>query len=592
MQTKFKVVLSKVSEVASRYPLVLAFSFSAALSAATIVRNDDSEFFPLLKFMLVCLLGISLSFGLHMASQRYGKALIFNIIGVAVLLVMYFILPDREQDFTEVYAYVLIPGFILSHLFVAFAPYILRGNEFRFWHYNKNLLINLVLSGIFTGVLTAGIVLALLAINNLFDLNFRDNVFGQTVVFTAIIGSTFSFLVFCGKGLKELEDKIEYPAVLKFFTQFILIPLLIIYAVILYVYAGKIILQQELPRGWVSYLILAYSVVGILANLLVHPLKNETQKSWVKLFSRIFYYTLLPLLVLLFTAIFTRILEYGYTEARYYVLLLAIWITVITVYFLTSNKGYIRIIPQSMFLFGLFGLIFPFLNSFAVAERSQKRELNKLLVEKKILHDGKLDVNKKIKYKTLEEVLDKVTFLADRGELGILKDYLPSESFHKILVAREKSPHEAKIAFQNLFKNVNYTEAATENNLRLVLTPAAISAENYTHVLPVLNAAEKSWTVEGKKITYRALSYTQPNSTYEVSVSAGDRSEIYSLRPYFDGLSKKYAGQTGRIETNLSHEFKIDNLRFKIYFNVLNMYRMKDSYNIEPETAVILVRKE
>ena len=173
--------------------------------------------------------------------------------------------------------------------------------------------------------------------DKLFDFNFNDRYYLETFYFLSIFGSSFIFLLFNEKGLLQLEKDGTYPVILKFFTQYILIPLLIIYAVILYFYSAKILLNWELPRGWVSYLILAYSVVGILALLLVHPLKQESTASWVRVFSRIFYFTLIPLLVLLFTAIFTRILEYGYTEPRYFVLLLAIWLTSVVFYFIFTN---------------------------------------------------------------------------------------------------------------------------------------------------------------------------------------------------------------------------------------------------------------
>ena len=75
----------------------------------------------------------------------------------------------------------------------------------------------------------------------------------------------------------------------QFFTQFILIPLLIIYVVILYFYCAKIVINWQLPRGWVSYLVLAYSIVGIFALLLVHPLKELKLKSWIVIFSKLFY---------------------------------------------------------------------------------------------------------------------------------------------------------------------------------------------------------------------------------------------------------------------------------------------------------------
>ncbi|NHW22516.1 DUF4153 domain-containing protein, partial [Escherichia coli] len=80
--------------------------------------------------------------------------------------------------------------------------------------------------------------------------------------------------------------------------------------------------------------VISYSLVGIFALLLVHPLKNENSKSWVKWFSKIFYFSLVPMLVLLFVAIFTRLFDYGVTESRYFVLLMAIWITLCTFYFI------------------------------------------------------------------------------------------------------------------------------------------------------------------------------------------------------------------------------------------------------------------
>ena len=172
--------------------------------------------------------------------------------------------------------------------------------------------------------------------------------------FLSIFGSCFIFLLFNENGLFYLEKNSDYPVILKFFTQYVLVPLLLIYSVILYFYSAKILINWELPRGWVSYLVLAYSVVGILAILLVHPLKEDSTKSWVKIFSKIFYYTLAPLIILLFVAIFTRILEYGYTEPRYFVLIIALWLTTVVFYFIFNKKQAIKFVPMSLFIFGLF----------------------------------------------------------------------------------------------------------------------------------------------------------------------------------------------------------------------------------------------
>ncbi|WP_449398242.1 DUF4153 domain-containing protein [Chryseobacterium wanjuense] len=292
-------------------------------------------------------------------------------------------------------AILLLLQCFLTHLFVSFIPFLEQNVELKFWQYNKNLFVNIFLTAVFTGVLTGGVELAILAVDKLFDFNFDDRLYTDTLYVLLIFGSCFIFLLFNDKGLNNLEKDGDYPIVLKFFTQFILIPLLLIYVIILYFYSIKILINWQLPRGWVSYLILAYCIVGVLALLLVHPLKNENTKSWVKIFSKAFYYTIIPLIILLFVAIFTRILEYGYTEPRYFVLLLALWLLSIVTYFIFVKKGTIKFIPISLFAFGVFALIFPYLNAFSVSKRSQKAELLKILDEKQLLSNGKIDFKRK-----------------------------------------------------------------------------------------------------------------------------------------------------------------------------------------------------
>ena len=99
-----------------------------------------------------------------------------------------------------------------------------------------NLFINIFLTAIFTGVLTGGVELAIVAVDQLFDFNFSDKIYLRVFYLLAIFGSSLIFLLFNEKGLEYLEKEGTYPVVLKFFTQYILIPLLIIYVVILYLY--------------------------------------------------------------------------------------------------------------------------------------------------------------------------------------------------------------------------------------------------------------------------------------------------------------------------------------------------------------------
>lgn len=459
MKDKFLELWGKADEILLRYPMVLTMALIAALSAVTSIELDGSaNQFSVIKLIITGCLGISLMFAVKMLSQRTGKGFLTEIAVLIFLAGFYFILPEKEKDFTEMYAFILIPTYILAHLLVSFIPFLAKNRELNFWQYNKNLFINLFLTAVFTGVLVGGVVLAILAVDKLFDLNFDEILYPKTLSFLGIFGSCFIFLLFSDRGLPQLERDGNYPQILKFFTQFVLIPLLIIYAVILYFYSAKILINWELPRGWVSYLILAYSVVGILALLLVHPLKENSAKSWVRVFSKIFYYTLVPLVVLLFVAIFTRILEYGYTEPRYYVLLLAFWLTTVVLYFIVIKKASIKFIPVSLFAFGLFSLLFPYFSALSVAKRSQKHELEAILSANNLLSNGKIAFSKRISSKTVDEIANKMTFLVQRKEHEFVYRYLNEQTRKKIAEkAAENRDYETVNTIRNQFSNVDHT---------------------------------------------------------------------------------------------------------------------------------------
>lgn len=486
MKTKFQETLSRANEVIFRYPMILVMALLAAIGAIYIVETERSEITSYIKFTICSCLGISLMFALKMLSQRIGKELLLQVCGIVFLIGFYYILPDKKNSFTEVYAYIIAVTALLSHLLVSFVPFLEKDRELRFWQYNKNLFINIFLTAVFTGVLTGGVELAILAVDKLFDFNFHDRIYRDTFFVLAILGSSFIFLLFNDKGLNNLEKDGTYPVVLKFFTQFILIPLLLIYVTILYFYSVKILINWQLPRGWVSYLVLAYSIVGILALLLVHPLKEENAKSWVRIFSKAFYYTIVPLIVLLFTAIFTRILEYGYTEPRYFVLLLALWLLSIVVYFIFNKKATIKFIPVSLFLFGAFALVFPYLNAFSVAKRSQKTELMNILNQHQLMSVGKINFQKKVTDTVRNEIADKFEFLAERKQSEFLSTLL-NEKDQAELTDNIKNGTFYSINYdiQNKFSDVNVTvknRAYEMNRLVLIRKEQAVEIGNYQYL--------------------------------------------------------------------------------------------------------------
>ncbi|MBU4538030.1 MAG: DUF4153 domain-containing protein [Weeksellaceae bacterium] len=597
MLKKFREISGKTGGTVREYPMVLLMAFLAAVSLMCFAHgnfNSNGNYFVFIKFSLVCCLGISLMFAIKMLSQRIGKGLLLEILGIAFLVFFYFLLPEKEKYFTEKYAFLLVPTFILSHLLVSFVAFAGKKRELNFWQYNKNLFINIFLTAVFTGVLTGGVELAILAVDKLFDFNFNQKYYAETFYLLSIFGSCLIFLLFSENGLYDLEKDGSYPLILKFFTQYILIPLLIIYAVILYFYSAKILINWELPRGWVSYLILAYSIVGILALLLVHPLKEDSTKSWVKIFSKIFYYTLIPLIILLFTAIFTRILEYGYTEPRYFVLLIALWLTAVVLYFIFVKKPTIKFVPVSLFAFGLFSLVFPYLNTFSVAKRSQKTELQNILSQNNLLENGKIVFNKKVSDTVADEVSNKFEFLAKRNEKEFLLNLLPEKN--RKLIAKnldEANFWGIRSDFRNQFKNVQYDISKKEpnpvqKNVTLIAKKFDANLSGYKYLFKAYNYKYNSFEFDNNTVELK-----MPVSMFTSELNLIFNGQKINLVPDLKKLFENYPNN-GEIKVDDLFITKvIGNYEFKMMFDSVILSKTadtKDQFLINSESVLILIK--
>lgn len=594
MKSKLKEILGRAIYILQNYAFILLMALLAATSFAIVIDNYEMKEESIniyTRFGIVSSLGISLMFSLNILAERIGKKIFLNLLGIIFLVIYYqFFLPHDNKDFGTVHAVLLVVSFILTHLLVSFIAFLGKNNENSFWQYNKNLFINAVLTGIFTAVLVGGIMLAISAVDHLFDLKLDNKIYPRTFTFLSILGSCFIFLLFNEDGLKFLEKDENYPEILKFFVQFILIPLLIIYAVILYLYGGKILIQWDLPRGWVSYLILAYSLVGILALLLVFPLKEISAKSWVKGFSKIFYFALLPLLVLLFVAIFTRILEYGFTENRYYVLLLAIWLAVVVLYFTFGKKSNIKFIPISLFVFGLFSLIFPYFNTFSVAKNSQKNELQEILIKNNVLENGKVNFRKPVQDSVATEIANKFSFLNERKESEFLLNFISNQEQQKFkqILKNEQNITYSKVRsqFHKIIYNKDVEKGEKYNALTITTDDFGFDIKDYDKMFKVYNYDNKDFEYDGNSF---ALKGFNGNLTFYFN-----NKEI-NLSPDIQKIINQYKDQKGEVYTNqISLIKEVGNYELKFLIDEINYNKYtgnNGSYFISNEVIILIKKK-
>lgn len=270
---------------------------------------------------------------------------------------------------------------LAGHLLVAFAPFIRKGNLNGFWQFNKTLFLRFLTSGLYASVLYGGLAIALVSINGLFNVQINTATYIRllSVVFSGFM--TVFFLSGVPKDFEALDKEEFYPKGLKIFTQYVLIPLMTIYLLILLVYEVKIIINWQLPKGLVSSLILGYAIFGILSLLLIYPIREKAGNGWIKLFSKFFYVMMVPLVILLLLAIWKRVGNYGITESRYVLIVLSLWLLFITGYFLLVKAQNIKLIPISLCILSVLAIYGP-QSASSVSKFAQIDRLKKLFASK------------------------------------------------------------------------------------------------------------------------------------------------------------------------------------------------------------------
>ncbi len=398
----FPFLASAFVEVLRRFPLVMAAAFIGTGAIMYMLECDNNELEKdFIKIALTCSLGLSAMLCAALVNEKWQLKmplqLLPHLVALGLVVLYYFSL--RWFDFDSVQTPVRYFGLNLAaHLGVAFIPYLDGSPVKDFWEYNKRLFGNFMVGAFYSLVIFAGLAIAILAVDQLFNLDIDENIYGHLFVIIAGVFNTAFFLAHFPKRFDFTAEATENQAIatatspyttsFKNLTKFILIPIVLIYFLILYAFSTKILVTWELPEGWVGKLVLGFSVAGILTYLLNFMLVEYDDSALVKGFRKWFFYVLLPMVVLLFVAIGRRMYDYGVTEPRYVVAIAGIWLLLMSLYFIASRKDNIKFIPISLAFFSVLTVIGPF-SAFRASERNQTSRLMAILEKNNMLKDGK-----------------------------------------------------------------------------------------------------------------------------------------------------------------------------------------------------------
>ena len=258
-----------------------------------------------------------------------------------------------------------------------------------FWQYNKALFLRFLTAALYSAVLYLGLAVALLALEKLLGVTLPRDSYARLWFVIAFMFNTWVFLSGVPDDFVALNTRTDYPAGLRILTQYVLIPIVTIYLLILTLDLAKVLFTRAWPSGWIGYLVTTAAGVGMLSWLLVYPLETRDTYAWVKSFTKGFYIALMPAIVMLWMALWKRVAEYGITEPRYFLIVFSVWLGAIALYYTTTRSRNIKLIPASLCALALLTFAGPW-SAYAVSRASQVNRLQGLFTRNDILQGGHL----------------------------------------------------------------------------------------------------------------------------------------------------------------------------------------------------------
>ena len=411
-----------------RFPITIILAFLHFITGIYIaeVRSFQSDEFVEVNLLLFGSIFITAMF--EMLYEKYfykqNRWLVRGIYSAItfVISIIFFVEYLRTNDYYNIYYFTLIPISIVLFLLIP----ILKKKENK-EKYLQSVFSNFVITGIFAAVLWVGIEIILTTVNYLF-FNSGDSLFFRLTMYSFwFIAEIFGASLFLSL-LKKPDDNLEnyeFPFIFNLLIKFVIIPLIIIYTGVLYIYMMKVLISMHLPKGLISHLVLWYTAFSVAVMILITPF---TQKDkFFENFKKYFPYFSIPLIFASLFAVFQRTYQYGITENRYYVLISIFWLLFCMILYI--RKMNITGIFISLITCLVISVYTP-LSAKNVSNFSQSQRLKRMLVKYGALKDGKISkITQKLNnsegsqiYTTLQYISDNITiaklnFKNEKGEV-------------------------------------------------------------------------------------------------------------------------------------------------------------------------------
>ena len=412
-----------------RFPLSVISALITMFIIIFLIEQDGPRYE---HFSTLIKIAFASSLGLFMftALRLFGDKNPLCLVGIASIVGYYFTLPDMKEPIEMVFErhFFLLVMFFMVTFWASYWKSNPTNEEF--WEWTQSIIFGFITSMLFSIILYAGLSGALYAVDKLFSLDIDSKRYAQLIFLVIGLFGVNYFLSQIPKNPHSLKIH-SYTKIEEIFTKYILTPLVIVYFFILYSYTFKILISGNFPKGILAWIIIAFSFVAILTYLFWTPLWSEKTKKYRRFISlALFLQT-----IMLGVAISMRIDNYNWTEHRYMVALLGVWLFCASLYFLIIKNAKYKWLFITLSVLIFVSQVGPF-SSYAIGKSSQQNRLQTMINDSSPLSQMS-DVQ------TRYEISDMISYLHKKHGIESLKPIIPK------IVSKFEDKNESK-------KDINY----------------------------------------------------------------------------------------------------------------------------------------
>lgn len=421
---RFMRQISNISQAYTRYPLTMLMFIILFILNAWYIVDEFSGYERVVQSILVLIF-------LSLVATHINERFITNrmqrwgiLIASVVLSIGYYaILPSNDSAFP---IYEVKTSVLIFALFIAFIWIPTIKNNIRYF-YEMFLAIfkYSFVTLLYGGILTLGVQAIISSIDLLlFSISYDYFIHAANFIwivvapsyFLSLIPLTLNYFVDSELARRDTTEAVaeqettafEAPNFLQILINYIVIPLVGIYTIILVVYILLNIRGEFWSDNLLEPMLISYAIVVIITYLLACNMTQPIARYFRKIFPKI----LIPIVLFQSIASILEIQNMGITYGRYYVILFGVFAIIAGIIFSFFRKEKTGWIVPILVILTVISIIPP-IDAFTVGKNSQKEILTNTLTENKMLKQDQITPNPDVSRKAKERITSSVNYLTE-----------------------------------------------------------------------------------------------------------------------------------------------------------------------------------